>query len=197
MWLRSFEPGWPGKAAGAHRAVFPSGLSPSALPLPCPHPTPTKKWKKKKKNQNVFHCPLLCVLINNLQWHSVLGLSLNLIAKKWGGDPGVLLAAKGSPMMCQGAFFSPGCLAKGTKFCEMPLGLFNWQQLSQGKINNYFVLFPLSLEHQAGTLISKTHWARCCFPSGFPLSFHNNLWTDSAMRWFSLLSPLIVCCQCW
>lgn len=61
----SFEPGWPGKAAGEHRAVCLSGLSPS-VPTP-PMPPPNSHQKVEKKNQDVFHCPLLCVLINNLQ----------------------------------------------------------------------------------------------------------------------------------
>ena len=88
------------------------------------------------------------------------------------------------------SFSSPGCLVKGTKFCKMPLGLFNWQQLTQGKINSYFVLFPLSLEHQAaGTLTSKTHRAWCCVASGSSRSFHSNPWTDSLWDGFLCFLP--------
>lgn len=45
---RSFEPGWPGKAAGVHRAVFPSGLSPSVPTHPMPLPNSHQKVEKKK-----------------------------------------------------------------------------------------------------------------------------------------------------
>lgn len=82
------------------------------------------------------------------------------------GDPGVHLAAKDSPVTRQGALvhlavcllllFSPGCLVKGMKFYKTLPGHFHQQRI-QGKINSYFVLFPLSLERQAMTLTPKAH----------------------------------------
>lgn len=54
-------------------------------------------------------------------------------------------------VLCLLLFFLVGYLVKGMKFCKTLPGQFNQQHI-QGKINSRFVLFLLSLEHQAMTV---------------------------------------------
>lgn len=144
----------PGKLPGCTELSW--GVSICPYPSHAPTQLPPKSGKKKS---GCFSLSIALCFNKQFAVTLCVGIEFELDRKEVRWRPRGSFGCKEFSCDVSGSFLfsSPGCLAKGTKFCKMPLGLFNWQQLSQGRINNYFVLFPLSLEHQAGTLTSKTH----------------------------------------